>query len=402
MSLKGKHIVLGVTGGIAAYKACDIASRLRKKGAHVHVIMTEHACEFVRPLTFETLTNEPVVTDMFRRDKPWEVEHVSLAKLADLFIIAPATANIMAKTAAGIADDMLSTTILAARCPMLFAPAMNSAMWLNPVTQRNLSLLKDMGIGFVGPASGNLACGDQGVGRMSEPEDIVFNAEMMLTDKDLSGLKIVVTAGPTREMLDPVRFLSNRSTGKMGYAIAERALMRGADVTLITGPSALTAPAGVRVISVLSSEDLRRAAVSESKKADILIQAAAPADYAPETYSEQKIKKTDDQLFLRLKRTEDIAAACGTEKRGDQVFIGFAAETEHLLDNALGKLTKKNLDLIALNDVSRTDAGFEVDHNQLTLISRDNRSELPLLTKKDAADELLTAARKCHESKNGQ
>ncbi len=402
MSLKGKHIVLGVTGGIAAYKACDIASRLRKKEAHVHVIMTEHACEFVRPLTFETLTNEPVVTDMFRRDKPWEVEHVSLAKLADLFIIAPATANIMAKTAAGIADDMLSTTILAARCPMLFAPAMNSAMWLNPVTQRNLSLLKDMGIGFVGPASGNLACGDQGVGRMSEPEDIVFNAEMMLTDKDLSGLKIVVTAGPTREMLDPVRFLSNRSTGKMGYAIAERALMRGADVTLITGPSALTAPAGVRVISVLSSEDLRRAAVSESKKADILIQAAAPADYAPETYSEQKIKKTDDQLFLRLKRTEDIAAACGAEKRGDQVFIGFAAETEHLLDNALGKLTKKNLDLIALNDVSRTDAGFEVDHNQLTLISRDHRTELPLLTKKDAADELLTAARKCHESKNGQ
>ena len=402
MSLKGKHIVLGVTGGIAAYKACDIASRLRKKGAHVHVIMTEHACEFVRPLTFETLTNEPVVTDMFRRDKPWEVEHVSLAKLADLFIIAPATANIMAKTAAGIADDMLSTTILAARCPMLFAPAMNSAMWLNPVTQRNLSLLKDMGIGFVGPTSGNLACGDQGVGRMSEPEDIVFNAEMMLTDKDLSGLKIVVTAGPTREMLDPVRFLSNRSTGKMGYAIAERALMRGADVTLITGPSALTAPDGVRVISVLSSEDLRRAAVSESKKADILIQAAAPADYAPETYSEQKIKKTDDQLFLRLKRTEDIAAACGAEKRGDQVFIGFAAETEHLLDNALGKLTKKNLDLIALNDVSRTDAGFEVDHNQLTLISRDHRSELPLLTKKDAADELLTAARKCHESKNGQ
>ena len=402
MSLKGKHIVLGVTGGIAAYKACDIASRLRKKGAHVYVIMTEHACEFVRPLTFETLTNEPVVTDMFRRDKPWEVEHVSLAKLADLFIIAPATANIMAKTAAGIADDMLSTTILAARCPMLFAPAMNSAMWLNPVTQRNLSLLKDMGIGFVGPASGNLACGDQGVGRMSEPEDIVFNAEMMLTDKDLSGLKIVVTAGPTREMLDPVRFLSNRSTGKMGYAIAERALMRGADVTLITGPSALTAPAGVRVISVLSSEDLRRAAVSESKKADILIQAAAPADYSPETYSEQKIKKTDDQLFLRLKRTEDIAAACGAEKRGDQVFIGFAAETEHLLDNALGKLTKKNLDLIALNDVSRTDAGFEVDHNQLTLISRDHRTELPLLTKKDAADELLTAARKCHESKNGQ
>ena len=288
MSLKGKHIVLGVTGGIAAYKACDIASRLRKKGAFVHVIMTEHACEFVRPLTFETLTNEPVVTDMFRRDKPWEVEHVSLAKLADLFIIAPATANIMAKTAAGIADDMLSTTILAARCPILFAPAMNSAMWLNPVTQRNLSLLKDMGFRFVGPASGNLACGDQGVGRMSEPEDIVFSAEMMLTDKDLSGLKIVVTAGPTREMLDPVRFLSNRSTGKMGYAIAERALMRGADVTLITGPSALTVPDGVRVIPVLSSEDLWKAAVSESKKADILIQAAAPADYTPETYSEQK------------------------------------------------------------------------------------------------------------------
>lgn len=402
MSFKGRHIVLGVTGGIAAYKACDIASRLRKKGASVHVIMTEHACEFVRPLTFETLTNEPVVTDMFHREKPWEVEHVSLAKLADLFIVAPATANIMAKTAAGIADDMLSTTILAASCPLLFAPAMNSAMWLNPATQRNLSVLKDLGVSFVGPASGNLACGDQGIGRMSEPEDIVFNAEMMITEKDLSGLKIVVTAGPTREMLDPVRFLSNRSTGKMGYAIAERAFMRGAEVTLISGPSALTVPDGIRVISVLSSEDLRKAAVSESRKADIFIQAAAPADYTPETYSEQKIKKTDDEMFLKLKRTEDIAAACGAEKRSDQVFIGFAAETEHLFDNALGKLTKKNLDLIALNDVSRTDAGFEVDHNQLTLIGKDLRSELPLLTKKDAADELLNAARKCHESKNAQ
>ena len=402
MSLKDKNIVLGVTGGIAAYKACDLASRLRKKGALVHVIMTEHACEFVRPLTFETLTNEPVTTDMFHRDRPWDVEHVSLAKQADLMIIAPATANILAKTACGIADDMLSSTILAARCPLLFAPAMNSAMWLNPVTQKNVLLLKEAGFRFIGPASGNLACGDQGIGRMSEPEDIVSAAEALLCKKDLEGLKIVVTAGPTREMLDPVRFISNRSSGKMGYAIAERALMRGAEVTLISGPTGLKPADGIKVIPVTSSSDLMNAASVESKTADIFIQAAAPADYTPVSYSDQKIKKTDDRMVLELKRTGDIAAACGAEKRPEQVFVGFAAETEHLFENALIKLKKKNLDLIALNDVSRSDAGFEVDNNQLTLISADQQVELPLMSKKDAADKLLDTARSCHENKSRQ
>ncbi len=400
MSLKTKHIVLGVTGGIAVYKACDLASRMRKAGAHVHVIMTDHACEFVRPLTFETLTNEPVITDMFHREKPWEVEHISLAKQADLFVVAPATANILAKYAHGIADDMLSTTILAAACPVLTAPAMNSAMWLHPATQYNVELLKQRGVFFIGPDSGNLACGDEGIGRMSEPEAIFSAVETLLTKQDLIGLKVLITAGPTREMLDPVRFLSNRSSGKMGYAIAEAAARRGANVTLIAGPNALKTPYNVHKISITSADDLLQAALSESSDADVFIQAAAPADYTPITRSTQKIKKTDNDLVMTLKRTADIAAACGANKTSKQVFIGFAAETENLLANAREKLQKKHLDMIALNDVSRSDAGFEVDTNQLILLESDSQKELPLMTKSEAADALLDAALACYVRKN--
>lgn len=392
--LEGKCVVLGVTGGIAVYKACELTSRLRKAGADVFVVMTKNACEFVQPLTFETLSNHPVVTDTFKREGTWEVEHVSLAKRADLFVIAPATANICAKMAVGIADDMLSTTVLATKAPILLAPAMNTGMWENAATQHNMQVLASRGVRFVGPEGGYLACGDSGMGRMSEAETIYKACEDMLCPKlDMAGKKVLVTAGPTREMLDPVRFLTNRSSGKMGYAIAEAAMERGAEVTLVTGPVNIQPPKGVKVVRVLSTRDLHNAMADLCESHDLIVQSAAPADYTPETVADQKIKKQKGEDFvLKLVETPDVAAMVGTKKRPGQVLVGFAAETEHVLENAQKKLAKKNLDMICANDVSRTDAGFDVDVNAITLITKEDIRPLELMSKKDAAHALLSRA----------
>ena len=388
---KTHTVVLGVTGGIAAYKACEVVSRLTKAGVGVHVIMTQNATRLVAPLTFQTLSRQPVVTDTFAPPVTFEVEHIALAQRADVFLIAPATANILAKMAHGIADDMLSTTVLATRAPVLVAPAMNTAMWENPATQENLRVLKARGVRTVGPAGGRLACGDTGIGRMAEPEEIVRETLRLLEGKDdLRGLRVLVTAGPTREALDPVRFLTNRSSGKMGYAIARAAQRRGAEVTLVSGPVRLDAPAGVHVIGVESTEDLLSVMRREAPGQDVVIQAAAPADYRPMTQAEQKIKKEKgENLILTLVETEDVAAAIGRDKRPGQTFVGFAAETEKVLEHARGKLDKKGLDLIVANDVTRPGAGFDVDTNIVTLIDREEVREYPMLSKDEVADRIL-------------
>ena len=387
-ALDGKTVVLGVTGGIAAYKSCEAVSRLRKLGAKVHVIMTKNACQFVAPLTFETLSNNPCVTDTFDRPERWEVEHVALAKQADLFLIAPATANIMAKLAHGIADDMLSTTALATRAPMLLAPAMNTGMWESAATRENLDILLRRGVMTIGPEGGLLACGDVGAGRMSEPKQIVEKCVELLTRaQDLSGLRVLVTAGPTREAVDPVRFLTNRSSGKMGYALAEAARQRGAQVTLVSGPVSIAAPAGVALESVQSTEDLLKAMLRLSPSQDVIIQSAAPADYRPEQAAPQKLKKQGDgSLTLRLVATPDVAKAVGERKQPGQTLVGFAAETEGLTENALKKLEAKNLDMIVANDVTRPGAGFDVDTNIAECITRQGREVLPLMTKRALAD----------------
>lgn len=392
-ALQGKNIVLGVTGGIAAYKSCDIVSRLIKLGAQVDVIMTKNACQFVAPLSFQTLSRRPVVTDTFASIEYWEVEHIALAKKADLFLIAPATANILAKMAQGIADDMLTTTVLATKAPLLIAPAMNTQMWQHPATQQNLETLKQRGAQVVGPEGGMLACGDVGAGRMSEPETIVQAVVGMLaTPQDLKGLKVLVTAGPTRERLDPVRFLSNHSSGRMGYAIAEAARKRGAEVTLITGPTHIEKPA-VKVVSIQSTQELYHAMMEHAGQQDIIIQAAAPADFTPVNVSEEKIKKQGRDTFqLSLQATPDIAQAVGEQKREGQILIGFAAETENLLDNARAKLNKKNLDLIVLNDVTQPGAGFGVDTNIVTFVTKTTQEALPKMTKGEVADRLLSRA----------
>ena len=391
MSLENKHIVLGVTGGIAAYKACELTSRLKKAGAQVHVIMTKNACQFVSPLTFETLSNHPAVTDTFARPDTWEVEHVALAKRADLFVIAPATANILAKLACGIADDMLSTTVLATRAPILVAPAMNTGMWDNAATQQNVNTLKQRGVHFVGPEGGYLACGDTGAGRMSEPQDI-FDAigRLLSVREDLAGLRILVTAGPTQEKIDPVRYITNRSSGKMGYAIAEAAKSRGAQVTLVTGPTRLAPPGGVTVVPVTSTQDLYDAMVTRCDENDVVIQAAAPADFTPETAADQKIKKQGDgKLTLTFTQTPDVAAAVGKKKHPGQILVGFAAETQNVLKNAGQKLKKKNLDMIVANDVTAQGAGFDVDTNIVTFVTSKGKETLPCMQKRQVADELL-------------
>ena len=404
-SLEGKTIVLGVTGGIAAYKACDLTSRLRKAGAQVFVVMTANARKFVCPQTFETLSANPVAVDTFEREEKWQVGHVSLAKRADLIVIAPATANIMAKMAHGIADDMLSTTLLAASGkPVLIAPAMNTAMWDHPATRENAAVLKARGCLFQGPEGGLLACGDEGRGRMSEPVDI-FDRIRRFFDAggDMAGSRVLVTAGPTREAVDPVRFVSNRSSGKMGYAIAEAALERGAEVTLISGPTAIAPPCGAKTVPVESTEDLYRAVTGLCPETDILIQAAAPADYTPVEKAPQKIKKADGEpLVLEMRETPDVAKAAGALRKAGQVFAGFAAETENGMENARAKLEKKNLDLIALNDVSRKDAGFDVDDNCITMITRTGVTELPLMSKKAAADLLVDRLFAIYREKNGK
>ena len=391
MPLQGKHVVLGVTGGIAAYKACELTSRLRKAGAQVRVIMTQNACRFVAPLTFETLSNQPVVSDTFARPETWEVEHVALAKWADVFVIAPATANILAKMTCGIADDMLSTTVLAARCPILVAPAMNTAMWEHAATRANAETLKERGVLFVGPEGGYLACGDTGAGRMSEPENIFSAIESILSPRlDLAGLSVLVTAGPTQEALDPVRYITNRSSGKMGYAIAEAAAARGAKVTLVTGPTNLPIPQGVQAVPIRSTQDLFREMTARCTSADVVIQSAAPADFAPIQVADQKIKKEGDApLILRLRQTPDVAAAVGEMKPAGQTLVGFAAETQNVLKNAAEKLNKKNLDMIVANDVTAAGAGFDVDTNIVTFITREKQESLPCMEKRRVADELL-------------
>ena len=399
--LEGKNIVLGVTGGIAAYKACELTSRLRKAGAQVYVIMTKNACQFVSPLTFETLSSHPAVTDTFARPDTWEVEHIALAKRADVFVIAPATANILAKIAHGIADDMLSTTVLATRAPVLAAPAMNTGMWENPATQDNVKLLSARGVRFVGPEGGFLACGDTGAGRMSEPETIFHEIESLFAlQKDMEGLRVLVTAGPTQERIDPVRYISNRSSGKMGYAIAQAAADRGAKVTLISGPANLPAPRGVERVSILSTQDLYEAMTARCQQADLIVQAAAPADFTPAEVADQKIKKQGDgDLTLVLRQTPDVAAQVGRMKRRGQVLVGFAAETQEVLENAQGKLQKKNLDMIVANDVTAPGAGFDVDTNIVTFVTESGLETLPCLPKTQVAQELLNRAMDIYQNK---
>ena len=391
MKLTGREIVLGVTGGIAAYKSAEIVSRLRKLGANVHVIMTKNATQFITPLTMETMSNNPVVWDTFERPATWEVEHIALAKRAEIFVIAPATANIMAKMACGIADDMLSTTVLATKAPVLLAPAMNVGMWTAEVTQHNAETLKKRGVHFVGPDAGFQACGDMGTGRMSEPVDIVEAICSILCPKlDMEGMRVMVTAGGTRERLDPVRYLGNDSSGKMGFAIAAAAKARGAEVTLVCGHTTAKQPEGIPVVKVESTCDLYDAVTSRAPEMDVIIQAAAPADYRFANPSAQKMKKEAGKpLIFELVENPDIAAAVGAAKKPGQTLVGFAAETENLLDNARRKLDKKNLDMIVANDVSKPGAGFNVDTNIATLITREGLTDCPLQSKADLAETIL-------------
>ena len=395
MNLTGREIVLGVTGGIAAYKSADLVSRLRHLGAHVHVIMTENATRFVSPLTFQTLSANPVVTDTFAAPEYWNVEHVALAKLAEVFVIAPATANILAKMAAGIADDMLSTTVLATKAPVLVAPAMNTGMWTAQATRDNVALLRKRGVRLVGPDSGMLACGDEGAGRMSEPAAIVEAICAILNQKaDFTGEKVMVTAGATRERLDPVRFLTNDSSGKMGFALAEAARDRGADTTVVCGSVTAAVPEGVRVLRVESAVNLLETMKAEASSQDIIIQAAAVADYRPETQQQQKIKKTGPgEMTLKLVENPDVAKVVGEMKKPGQTLVGFAAETDHVTEYAQKKLVKKNLDMIVANDVTREGAGFNTDTNIATLITADCIRELPLMTKRELADMILDQIR---------
>jgi len=396
--LSGKCVVLGVTGGIAAYKACEIVSRLKKLHANVRVVMTEHACRFVAPLSFETLSGNQVYVSQF--DHNWEIEHISLAKSADIMVVAPATANFLGKLANGIADDLMSTTAMAMTAPLLIAPAMNCAMWRNAATQNNVETLKTRGVRFVGPESGFLACGDTDVGRMSEPAKIVEEIVNLLTrPKDLEGKHVMVTAGPTREMLDPVRFLSNRSTGKMGYAIAEAARDRGAKVTLVSGPVDLAPVQGVEMVNIQSTLDLYEQVTTRAKSADVVIQAAAPADFRPESVSSVKIKKTGDDMTLHMVPNPDIAAQLGRDKHEGQILVAFAAETNDVLDNAQKKLIKKNADMIVANDVTMPGAGFAGNTNCVTLITRDDKQSLPMMSKRDVADAILDRILKIAEGK---
>ena len=388
--LKGKTILLGVTGSIAAYKAADLASRLIKQHAEVHVILTENAAKFISPITFETLTGRKCITDTFDRNHPIEVEHISLAKKADLAIIAPATANVIAKMAYGIADDMLSTTLLACTCPVLVSPAMNTRMYEHPATQANLAVLKERGVKIIEPSSGHLACGDEGKGKLPEPALLVdcILAEIACP-KDLSGKKILVTAGPTREAIDPVRFITNHSSGKMGYAIAHAAALRGADVTLVSGPVSLAPPFGVKLVSITSAHDLFCAVTSVSKEQDIIIKAAAVADYRPVTVSDEKIKKADNDLSLSLARTEDTLQYLGDHKPNGQILCGFAMETSDLESKARAKLVKKNLDMIVANNVKVAGAGFGTDTNVVTFITADSTEQLEIMSKERVAMKLL-------------
>ena len=388
--LKDKNIVLGVTGGIACYKACELASLLVKQHANVQVIMTENATKFVTPITFEQLTGNKALTDTFDRNFVHSVEHISVADKADMVIIAPATANIIAKLANGIADDMLTTTVLACRCPKAISPSMNTAMLENPVTQDNIEKLRHYGWEIIEPDSGRLACGAVGKGKLPSPETLLeVCLHTAAFEKDMTGKKVLVTAGPTREALDPVRFLTNHSTGKMGYAIAKAAARRGAEVTLVSGPTNLPKPAYVNVVDIVSAQDMYEAVMANFDSADIVIKSAAVADYRPATVADNKIKKGDGDMSIPLERTTDIIKTLGEKKRDNQFLCGFSMETENMIENSKAKLAKKNLDMIAANNVKVEGAGFGTDTNILTLITGEDQKELPIMSKDEAANALL-------------
>lgn len=391
--LKGKTILLGVTGGIAAYKAAALASALVKLHAAVEVVMTENATKFVTPLTFEQLTGRRTMVDTFDRNFSHQVEHISLAQRTDLVIIAPATANVCAKLAHGLADDMLTTTVLACRCPKLIAPAMNTNMYENPVTQDNLALLRRYGWEVIEPASGHLACGATGKGKLPEPEDLVQHIlRRIALPQDLAGKRVLITAGPTREALDPVRFLTNHSSGKMGYALARMAMLRGADVTLISGPTSIAPPPFVTVIPVTSAQDMFEAVTAHAPQADLIFKAAAVADYTPDAYCDEKMKKKDGELSIPLRRTQDILKYLGEHRQPGQVICGFSMETQNMVENSREKLVKKGVDMICANNLKQSGAGFGVDTNIITLITKDDTTELPLLSKEDAASAILDHA----------
>ena len=391
-NLQGKCVVLGITGGIAAYKMANVASGLSKAGADVHVIMTQNATQFITPLTFETLTNNRCVVDTFARDFKYDVAHVSLAKAADLILVAPATANVIAKLAHGIADDMLTTTILAARCKKLVAPAMNTAMLENPITQDNLAVLRKYGFGVIQPAVGLLACKDVGSGKLPEPEILLDHIAMELArEKTLAGVRVTVTAGPTQEALDPVRYLTNHSSGRMGYAIAREAMLRGAQVTLISGPTALPPVPGVSMRSITTAGDMLRAVQETLPDTDILIKAAAVADYRPATMADNKLKKSDADLNIPLERTADILGWVAQNRHPGLFVCGFSMETQNMLENSAAKLQKKNLDMIVANNLKVDGAGFGVTTNVVTIITWDSVTELPLMGKDEVASHLLDA-----------
>ena len=388
--LKGKTVLLGITGSIAAYKIAYLASALHKLHADVHVLMTENATNFINPITFETLTGNKCLVDTFDRNFQFQVEHVSIAKKADVVMIAPASANVIGKLANGLADDMLTTTVMACRCQKILAPAMNTAMYENPVVQDNIRKLQTYGYEVITPASGYLACGDTGAGKMPEPETLL---EYILREaafrKDLAGKKLLVTAGPTQEAIDPVRCLTNHSSGKMGYAIAKMAMLRGAEVTLVSGPTAIEPPLFVKVVPVTSARDMFEAVTGLSDEQDIIIKAAAVADYRPKQVSEDKVKKKDDQASIELERTDDILKYLGQHKNQGQFLCGFSMETRDMLRNSRAKLEKKNLDMVAANNLKVEGAGFQGDTNVLTLITQDEEVSLPLMSKEDAALKIL-------------
>ena len=390
--LQGKTVLLGVTGGIACFKAAALASMLKKQHADVQVVMTKNATEFVTPLTFEQLTGNRALVDTFDRNFQYNVTHIALADRADYVLIAPATANVIAKLAHGLADDMLTTTVLACTCPKALAPAMNTNMYENPVTKDNLAILRRYGWEIVDPASGHLACGATGKGRLPEPEDLVeVCLHALAHEKDMVGKRVLVTAGPTQESLDPVRYLTNHSSGRMGYSIAKAAARRGAQVTLVSGPTALKKPAYVETVDVVSAQDMYEAVTSRAKDMDIIVKAAAVADYRPAILADNKIKKKEGDMAIPLARTKDILGALGENKRPGQFLCGFSMETENMVENSKKKLEKKHLDLIAANNVKVAGAGFGVDTNILTLITPDGMTELPLMSKDAAADALLDA-----------
>lgn len=392
--LKGKTVILGVTGSIAAYKAASLASMLVKQGAEVNVIMTANAVNFINPITFETLTGRKCLVDTFDRNFEFQVEHVSLAKKADLVMIAPASANVIGKMAGGIADDMLTTTVLACTCPKLVAPAMNTRMFENSIVQENMRKLENHGFRIISPAVGHLACGDTGAGKMPEPSVLLeYILQEIGMEKDLAGKKILITAGPTREAIDPVRFLTNHSTGKMGYALARIAAMRGADVTLVSGPVQLSVPLTVKCVNVTTAKEMFDAVRELAPEQEIIIKAAAVADYRPANVSSEKVKKTDGVLSLPLERTDDILQYLGDHKSADQFLCGFSMETEHMLENSRRKLEKKHLDMIVANNVKTEGAGFGTDTNVVTILTKETIVELPMMSKEEVAEKILDEIR---------